>query len=190
MTVISKPVIYKEEKCSPALKVWYWIEATRVYRVLYSFCSKLRRSWAYAKFGWSNYDFDSAYALRLLSFKLKRLQQVLVSGHLEQDKQTRQSLRLAIRLLDKLAEDHYDYFIEQHNLKWYETKYPELGFEDIDNGSGCSRMVFPSEALPEEKQAQEREEHIAAWNADEALKNRDRRWAFSIIEKYYAYWWD
>lgn len=188
----SKPVIYKEDKKTrpPVLEIWYWIEATRVYSVVYGFVCQLRRSWAYAKFGWGNYDFDGSFALDLLSFKLKRLQRVLVSGHLEQDKTTLQSLRLAIRLLDKLSKDRYDYFIDRHNLKWYNTKSPEFGFEDTADDADCCRMVFPSEALPEDQQAQENDEHRAAWHNDEALKARDKRWAFSIIEKYYEHWWD
>lgn len=191
MTVHSKPVVFKEE-APPSVwcKIWYWIEATRVYSACYNFCSRLRRSLAYARFGWSNYDFDSSYALKLLSFKLKRLQHVLTTGHLIQDKETTQSLRLTIRLLDKLHADDYSYFINRHNVKWYGTRYPECGFEDLNDGSDCSRMVFPSEHLPEDKQEKERAEHIAAWDADDALKTRDRRWAFSIIAKYYPYWWD
>lgn len=192
MTVHSKPVIFKDEdeKETWARKVWHWIEATRVYSKIYSFFSRLRRSCAYAKFGWDNYDFDGAYALKALSFKLKRIRHVLTTGHLIQDDTTLQSLGLAIRLLDRLVADDYSYFIDQHNKKWYGVEYPEIGFEAVEDERGLSRMVFPSEALPEDQQEQERAEHIAAWEADEKLKGRDKRWAFSIIEKYYEHWWD
>jgi len=191
MTVHIKPVICKDDDKTTLLRsIWHRIEATRIYSKCYAFCSKLRRSWAYARFGWDNYDFDGAYALRALSFKLKRLQRLLLDGHVIQDEASLKSLRLAIRLLDRLVEDDYNYFLHCHNLKWYDTEYPPHGFEKVNDGRGCSRMVFPSESLPENKQAQEHEEHVAAWAADEKLKNRDKRWVFSIIEKYYEHWWD
>lgn len=191
-TVHSKPVVYNssenDEKETVARKIWHWIEATRVYSKIYNFFCRLKRSWAYAKFGWSNYDFDGAYALAALNFKLKRVQRVLTSSHLVQDKTTLQSLRLVIRLLDRLVEDDYSYFLDRHNIKWHATKYPECGFEDTEDG--LCRMVFPGENLPIDQQEQEREEHVAAWDADETARNRDKRWAFSILEKYYSHWWD
>lgn len=190
--VHSKPVIFKDDDKKETLprKIWDWIEATRVYGKIYNFCCRLKRSCEYAKFGWHNYDFDAGYALQVLSFKLKRLQRVLTTGHLVQDKETLKSLQLTIRLLDKLIADDYRYFTGRHNLKWHGTEHPDVDFEDVDDGQGYSRMVFASDKLPAEQQPQEREERYAALVADEALKARDKRWAFSIIAKYYEYWWD
>ena len=150
----------------------------------------LKRSWAYAKFGWGNYDFDAAYALQLLSFKLKRLERVLKeNANTVQDPKHMQALRLVIRLLDKLVEDDYRYFYETHNKKWFGVERPEIRFEKID-GSDLSTMLSARDDLPEDQQENESAEVRQAFAADDAIKARDKRWAFSILAKYYEYWWD
>lgn len=152
------------------------------------FSQRVARSWAYARFGWNNYDFDSSYALELLRFKLLRLQRALSVGYSRQEKESTQSLRLAIRLLKRLTDDNYRYFYEQHNLKWHGEKHPEFSFEKTS--AGFSRMVSPREQLPEDQQEKASADLSAAFDADDKIKARDRRWLFSILDKYYEQWWD
>lgn len=160
-----------------------------VYGPLRQFWRKLARSVAYARIGWNNYDFDSGYVLQLLLFKLERLQNYLLTqGHTVQDKTTLQSLRLAIKLLNRLTNDNYSYFYDRHNAKWNPTNIP-MRFEKIEN-TELSEMVTFRHSLPAEVQAQESDELRAAFDADDALKTRDSRWCFNIIAKYYAHWWD
>ena len=40
------------------------------------------------------------------------------------------------------------------------------------------------------KEAQELREFKKAVKMDEQIRARDARWLFSIMEKYYQYWWD
>lgn len=156
------------------------------------FFRAVKRSWDYAVFGWSNYDWDYGFLLALLRFKLSRMDSYFNSKFADNtlDHTARQSLRLAARLAKKLENDSYSFFIDRHNVKWYGTSAPSFGFQDLNDGTGCTRAVFPSESLSEEQQKREGEEHRAAWHDDDAMRERDVRWLFSIIAKYYATWWD
>ncbi|NDD52330.1 hypothetical protein EBZ39_00360 [bacterium] len=188
----SKQVIFDKDDTPKSLwqKFVYAIEHTKIGWWVTVRLEWLRRSWAYAKFGWCNYDFDAAYALALLSFKLKRVERVLKEdAHTVQEPKHMQALRLVIRLLDKLVEDDYRYFYETHNKKWFGCERPEIRFEQIE-GSDLSQMLSASDDLPADQQEQASEEARAAFDADDAIKARDKRWAFSILAKYYEYWWD
>lgn len=189
--VHSKRVLFKDDAPQTLWqKIVSKIENTKVGWWISVRWEWLRRCWAYAKFGWDNYDFDAAYALRLLSFKLKRLERVLVEkAHTEQDPKHMQALSLVIRLLDKLVADEYNYFYRTHNKKWYGVEHPPFSFEKIE-GSDLSEMVSARRNLTADQQEQENEEIRAAFEADDAIKARDKRWAFSILGVYYEYWWD
>lgn len=161
---------------------WAYFPVRRIYR-------KLARSWAYARFGWSNYDFDSGYVFDLLVFKLERLQRAMLDdGHTVHDKATVQSLRLVTRLLKRLNDNGYSYFYDRHNAKWNPTKIG-MSFEPIPNSKLLSMVTF-RDALPEDQKQQEEEEVRQAFAADDAMRDRDARWCFNIMAKYYPHWWD
>lgn len=191
MTVQSKPVRIKDDKPKTIRqKITDWWEGTWLGWRLVILSERLRRSWAYARFGWSNYDFDAGYALALLSFKLKRVQDTLInrSGTVQDPKEL-QALRLVIRLLDRLVEDNYSYFYERHNQKWYGKPHPEIEFEKIEGFAG-SRMISGFDRLPPDQQELAGDEIRVAFATDDAIKSRDKRWAFSILSQHYESWWD
>jgi hypothetical protein len=184
---IELPELTKSEKFW--LRVRQYTGTEYIAQKLRVLSERLRRCWAYARFAWDNYDFDSAYALQLLHFKLLRVQRAITSGYSRQEKESVQSLRLAIRLLKRLADDNYSYFYEQHNLKWHGDKHPEITFEKEDS-SGLSTMVSARDRLPENQKERANAELSTAFDADDKMKARDRRWLFSILDKYYEHWWD
>lgn len=153
---------------------------------------RFSRCWAYARFAWKNYDFDGAYLIHLMTFKLKRIQRSLQNGWTMQDEKYMQALRLAIRLGDKLENYEYYWFMNRHNKKWGE---PDMQFEDCDdeasNKKGLKRMeMYRKNVVDAATKEQERQEFLAASDADEAIKDRDSRLFFRLIEKYYPGWWD
>lgn len=162
---------------------------------IYYFCRKyaqrIKRSWAYARFGWENYDFDGEYLTQLITFKLKRMQKALQNGWSIQDEKYTQALQLAIRLGEKLENDGYHWFMDQHNAKWGE---PDMVFDESDseyNGEKLSTMtVKRAHVIDADTEEQERQEFRAAYEADDKIKMRDARLFFRIIEKYYPGWWD
>jgi hypothetical protein len=188
--VMSKPVNLDETQESwfekflhntPVISTVYWR--------LRQFYRKVARSWAFARLGWNNYDFDSAYALDVLAFKLARVQQHLLhEGHTVQDETTQKSLRLVIRLLQRLRADKYSYFYDRHNKKWNPTGI-EMTFEELPD-SELLEMVTYRHQLPAEEQEREGAELRRAFELDDAMQERDARWCFSILAKYYRHWWD
>jgi len=185
--LISKPVKFKDPGWAAA--ILHRPPISWVYWPLRQFYKKTARSFAYAKIGWDNYDFDAGYMLTLLLFKLKRLQDFLLyKGNAVQDKDTLQSLRLAIRLLKRLTNDRYSYFYDRHNAKWNPTGI-KMTFKELPD-SDLLEMVSYRHQLPAEEQEREGAELRQAFELDDAMRERDARWCFSILAKYYRHWWD
>ncbi len=154
------------------------------------FFRKVRRSWDYAVLGWANYDWDYAYLLELLRFKLERMHKFMNSSNAmaSHSKETIQSLRLAAKLSRKLCADSYSFFLDRHSKKWGDVKV----FEHVEPSEDEKRRgiahITRFNSTPET--AQEREEFLAAATADDNMRKRDARWLFSIMEKYHENWWD
>lgn len=158
------------------------------------FFRKLSRAAAYATFGWSNHDFDSGYLLDALHFKLQRMHKFMTSkdAYSVQEKHTLQSLRLATRLAKKLTTDDYSHFMDQHDKKWgpLDMKLtPAEPVEGLPGGGSVCEFSRPN-VTSKRKEAQERREFKKAAQLDDLSRARDARWLFSIMEKYYQYWWD
>lgn len=127
------------------------------------FFRKLRRAWDYACFGWSNGDYDWAYLLALLHFKLARMEKALTGQHAysQQEPKTIRSLRIARKLADRLAKDQiYD--------------EPLHRFVARERSGG---------RVPKDL-------YRAAARAAATHRDRDLRWLTSIINKYLQRWWD
>ena len=157
---------------------------------------QVQRMWAFAMFGRENYDFDGAYLIALIVFKLKRIQRCLVNDAMcDHEPKTLQALRIAIRLGDRLSDEHYDRAMNRHNKKWGE---PETTFEPASSprfggqhaGLSGSIMVTNRQNVTPATTEQERQEFMAAIDADEATQTRDARWFFAIINQQYPMWWD
>ena len=167
-----------------------WLPS-KVYYFCRKYSQRIKRSWAYAKFGWENYDFDGDYLTELMTFKLKRMQKALQNGWSIQNEEYMQALRLAIRLGERLKRYGYHWFMDRHNAKWGE---PDMLFTDSDdeyNGEKLRKMeIQRAKVVDEETAEQERREFRIAYEADDNTKLRDARLFFRIVEKYYPGWWD
>lgn len=151
----------------------------RIYR-------KVCRSLAFAKLGWNNYDWDHAYLLELMVFKMKRMQKACFEeGHHIPEKLPQQSLRLCIKLGEKLLKDAYFYHSGLHNAKWGELEFIEKTDETGRKYTGMGR----SGVTPEQEE-QERAEAMEAYRKDDSVKARDTRWFYGIMAKYQESWWD
>lgn len=158
-----------------------------------SFIRKLKRAAAYAIQGYNSYDWDYSYLFKLIEFKIKRIELEIINGHAIPDKQTLQSLRLCLKLLKRINNSEYHYFLDIHNAKWGESEWvfhrKEEDGTEIPNG--CSRLeIIKRNANTPEEKAQEREEFQIAFRLDDAQEARDKRLLFRIMEKYHQLWWD
>lgn len=174
-----KPIsLESKDTWKTKLVEWFW-PIVRIYR-------KVARSLAFAKLGWNNYDWDHAYLLQLMIFKMKRMQKACFEeGHHIPEKLPQQSLRLCIKLGEKLLKDDYFYFTGLHNEKW-----GELEFIEKTNESGRKYTGIGRPGVPKEKEEQERLEFMEAYKKDDSVKARDTRWFFGIMAKYQESWWD
>lgn len=174
-----KPIsLESKETWKTKLVELFW-PVVRIYR-------KVARSLAFAKLGWNNYDWDHAYLLQLMIFKMKRMQKACFEeGHHIPEKLSQQSLRLCIKLGEKLLKDNYFYFTGLHNEKWGKFEFIEKTDESGRKYTGMGRP-----GVPKEKEEQERAEFLEAYKKDDSVKARDTRWFFEIMAKYQESWWD
>jgi hypothetical protein len=159
---------------------------TELFWPVVRFYRKVARSLAFARIGWNNYDWDHAYLLKLMIFKMKRMQKACFEeGHHIPEKLPQQSLRLCIKLGEKLLEDDYFYFTGLHNEKWGDIEFIEKVDQEGRKYTGMGRP-----GVPPEKEAEERAEFVEAYKKDDSVKARDTRWFFGIMAKYQESWWD
>lgn len=164
---------------------WLYYEIRAKYRTL-------ARMWAYARIGAGSYDFDSCYLIRLIIFKLQRMQQQFThNSHCVHAEDSLKALALAIRLGTRLSEDTYSRGVDLHSKKWGELNMDFIPLDpDKNNGfKGSELKMWRSGTTPENKE-QERIEFLAAVDADDDNRIRDARLFFNIIAKYYRDWWD
>jgi hypothetical protein len=184
-------VVWKETSTFIERLTPEWLD--RCISAVSRFFRNLRRAAAYAKFGWSNHEFDNSYLLALLHFKLQRMHTYLkAETYAKQDKLSLQSLRLATRLAKKLTNENYSHFLDQHDKKWGPLDMeltPAEPVEGLPGGGSVCKFTRPN-VTSKRKEAQERREFKKAVEMDEQIRARDARWLFSIMEKYYQYWWD
>lgn len=176
--MLSKPLKDFKFTWKGRVKGWLW-PVFRYYR-------KICRSLAWARKGWNNYDWDHAYLLEVMVFKMKRMYKAIFEeGHHIPDKTSPQSLRLAIKLGEKLIKHDYFHFSGLHNAKWGEIEF----IEKVD-AQGRKYTGMGRSGVPKEKEEEERAEFLKACRLDDSIKARDYRWFFNIIQKYQEAWWD
>lgn len=142
---------------------------------------RIGRSIAFAKFGYMHYDFESAYLYSLMSFKLKRIRNVLKNGHCENQPEDMAALDELIDICDRLfSESHEDKHWESHNAKWGEPKF------DFGNGFKVLRAMV---VTPEE-QVQELKEHMEIYVKAQADRDADIDRMAVILKKHQQCWWE
>lgn len=125
------------------------------------YSDRISRSLAFARFGWTNHDFDFGYTYQIMTFKLKRLHACLLDGHAEQEEGDLAALLEAIAICERLnLGDHDDKYLEVHDKKWgvIEVNRDEVARRD-ENGKPTSYYWKTSrEHVNDENKAQESKE--------------------------------
>lgn len=151
-----------------------------------NFLKKLKRALAFAIMGWSNYDWDIGYLHKLMLFKLKRMQHALINGVSIHEKTTLQSLRICIKLLERIVEDNYSYNTDRHDEKWGKAEFRT----EPEPNSPYSRLIVHRDKVTPETEKQERLEFLAACRKDDERETRDIKLLHNIMAKYSRAWWD
>jgi len=178
--------------------VWYQIQkylywpVTDNYRI---YSERLKRSWAYARFGWLNYDFDMSCAYGLFEFKLKRLHKSLGKGCSIQEPQDMDALKELIKVVRRLRIGNHDRkYHRRHNNKWGRLLTRSTPNHD-ENGKVKTytwhawREKCPENA-PKKLQNKEMKEFRACYEMGEKDRVKDLERMAELLVKHANSWWD
>lgn len=155
-----------------------------------TYYERISRSFAFAKIGWLNYDFESLYIFELIAFKLKRVESCLKKGHAIQEDEDMNALREAIEICERLfAEDYESKYIKIHNEKW--GKQPRFATQP-SVVPGFSEIVFkdrPGVKCDEDRKL-ERKEFLKTFEDGELDRRKDLDRLNYLFKEYLPKWWD
>ena len=154
-------------------------------------CAK--RSYEYAKFGWSNYDFDHGSVYRLMEFKLKRLRHALKNGHAIHEESDLKALDEYIKIIRRLHRERYeDKYLRLHDAKWGKLEHKT---EPINDQGKIEYYEFISwrkntKDAPEDVKKKERSENNACYEKAEQDRRADIDRLAVLLKDFSSHWWD
>lgn len=146
--------------------VYSWLDP------MINFTDFLKRCWDYIPLLWSDRDWDHAFLLNMMQFKIKRMKELHIrcKRHVGVEKTIKQLL-ICEQLLDRLAKDEYtDKTYQEHNEKWY----PGMDIWDRLN----------------ERNPKESKEFRKIMDHGEYMYQQDVDLFCKIFKKYHRKWWD
>jgi hypothetical protein len=144
---------------------------------------------------WRDRDFDSAYIMEILLFKMRNCKNLLHSTLTENsDDERERSTRLLGECIDLLNRVHNDYvsYIEPE-LKRFEEKWPKEDMElvPLEDGRNLYKLVDKNaKDLTEEQLEQRKQDLRIHYKIAENNRKRDFENAMAIFVENYDYWWD
>lgn len=149
---------------------------------------RIKRAIDYAIIGFNNEDYDWAYLDELVIFKMKRILKQLEkdSSFVCYEDSDLKSLRLAIKIGERLSGDYFEYPYNRFVQKWGPLDWIQL--EPTKEGNRVSTIKFrkvTSPTLEERCDAQQR----IAMDKIEKLNTKYNRLFSNILLKYKHRWW-
>lgn len=151
-----------------------------------------RKAWRkkckeYASFLKDDFDFDYAYIVRLLAYKLQRTRKSLEAGYNANKSVLSKQIKEVESLLLKV--DEYDYEENEmaaFNKKYGKPKMVECKLPGIGGGRGIEFIYDNGKPAT----AAMNRQRLAAHNRAFAKKKADLRKAFALMEENIWQWWD
>lgn len=145
---------------------------------------RLIRACQYAVHGYNSFDWDFAYIEHDMLFKLKRVEIQLKkdSSFVEYEKKDLQSLRICIRLLDRLTDNDFSVNSDAVTRKWGELEFKK------DTDSEYSVMQR-TKVTTQEERTQCNKESMVAYTKDDEHQKRYRALFYKILQQYQHRWW-
>jgi len=140
--------------------------------------NKLTRSLSGAKLLWNNEDWDSAFLLELMSWKLKRLEKAIRYGHCVGQEKRADEIRTCILLIERII--NHNYISEgyaKHLDDWWKSR------TEISTKDGGVIIDFPDDDKME-KVRNRHQNHLMK------LEQQDYDLLFRILHRKIQYWWD
>jgi len=134
---------------------------------------------------WRDRDWDHAFFLGILKFKLERMERFFRSENAVSRNSVRDAdeMKKCLMVLRRITENRYDDIaFGRHDRKWGEL---EMGF--LDGG----RIKFSRKNIktPEDK-IKEHKEFEKCMDREKYLRDQDMKYLFSMLAKRLQSWWD
>ncbi len=151
---------------------------------------RVSRTYAYAKFGYSNADFDHAYLWDLVEFKLKRIHRCFKESAVRKHPRSYMApLEQAIKLAKRFSEkDYSDPYFNKLQKKWGKGRFVKTAKSESEKYT-TYRTIRVKVKTPEDKK-QYLKEMRECWKAGERDRKKDIQKFAKIIEKHSQSWWD
>lgn len=181
------------------LGLWRGIKYWTIYPIesfFNRYSERIKRSWAFARLGWLNYDFDAHTIWKILEFKLKRVLNVLENyAHLEQQGEDLLALKEAIAICGRLHnEDYDDQYYLAHDAKWGDMPPWDSKPSTFDENGKVKTYEMIFHDRPRVKNDQDRELERTEFREiyDKAEKDRlsDIDKLALLLKNHLQSWWD
>lgn len=154
-----------------------------------TFYRNLVRAAQYARFGYSNPDWDYAYFYELMAWKLKRIERSISNSCVLHQPESIRALKRLIGVCSRLGNDEYaEKYFKKHDEKWGEQPRPML-IEISD--SSFSQVIYRDR--PNVKTAKDRDKEKDEFRACDKKGERDRqkdlKLLYGILKEYSHTWW-
>lgn len=156
------------------------------------YTERIGRSYAFARIGWLNYDFDASTIWDLLQFKLKRIRITLQNGHAIQYKEDMAALDEAIAITGRLYKEEYmDGYYRAHDKKWGKIRSKHIPNRN-EKGEIVTYTWLTSrrKANTPSKKKRESQELRRYYDLSEKDRVADLERYFEIIRTHSQKWWD
>lgn len=147
-------------------------------KVMRRLLRRTRRVLSGIKLLWANEDWDQAYLLELIAWKLRRMEKEILNGWNANGEKIAHRVKTCYLLAERLSKD--DYISEKYDRALTE-RFSKVTWEDA--GNDCQRMILESNPALEKKLDGFREESDLHRKQDEDL-------FFKLFKKHYRNFWD
>lgn len=136
----------------------------------------------YSEFLKEDYDFDWAYFVYLMIFKLERMARCLANGYNENRMKRVAEIKEVVRLLKRVVGDNY----HERAMRAFYKKHgrPKM---IISKNSGAVDFIYKNGQSASEKM---RRELIELWRLEDELLQNDLDLAMKKLARRLRWWWD
>ena len=134
--------------------------------MMWRFLQNIKRLIGWIPVLWNNYDFDGAYLLIVIEYKLKRMERLFrEEGHCVGSGKSAQEMRIARLLIQRIVDDSYS----------------DMAFDFKETGDMFMDCWFEKRPMvPKQK----------AWEYGDRQKQQDLNYLCDYIKKHLFSWWD
>jgi hypothetical protein len=183
--------LFKEDVIKDPIK-WFGLLGEAIYELFVQIPKEcwwfVQKVWDYKSILWHDRDWDHAFILYMLKFKIERTRKHIG----ECARHTRwkldvKNMKKAEDLINYHLSSKYDKIFEKHDEKWGKI---EFDLEPTDNPSLSKCTMRRAKANTSEKQKQERKEYGRLLKR--SLREEEKSWKkiWTHLDKHMRSWWD